>query len=597
MRKVILLVFFFLTFIFAFPLSLAFADEGWVIDNFNSYITVLKTGEVNIVETIDVNFNNLNKHGIYRDIPVVYTNSRSNKVYTDVKINSVYTDTDRASYSSYRSGDFLELKIGNPNRAIYGKHSYVINYTVRGILRSYDDHDELYWNITGNNWEVIINKASAKVSFEVGEIKQIKCFEGSFGSEQNCLSKQESSSIASFETQQKLNVSSGLTIVVSYTKGLIPILSVNPNSNQLIQKALTPLDFLPSTIIFILTFFSGIIFIISIWWRSGRDFWLGDKSSINLNDKGEIHPLGGHETIVVEYTPPENLRPAEIGTLIDERADTLDVTATIIDLATRGFLTITEEPKKWLFGSTDYVLSKKDKNTKELLFYEKELLDKLFEDGNIVSVSQLKTTFYENLSNVKKKLYEDVQDKNLFIDNPEKVRLKYALIGVGIIAFGIFSIIISISLQIGMPGSFGGALIPVGLLLAIFSNVMPRRSAKGRELLRRVNGYKLFISGAEKYKQQFFEKKNMFNEILPYAIIFGLTQKFAEQMRDIGLKPESTSWYYGSHPFNMMLFSSSINNFSSSFSSAIASSPKSSGFSSGGGFSGGGFGGGGGGSW
>ena len=97
-------------------------------------------------------------------------------------------------------------------------------------------------------------------------------------------------------------------------------------------------------------------------------------------------------------------------------------------------------------------------------------------------------------------------------------------------------------------------------------------------------------------KLLFFEKKNMFNEVLPYTIIFGLTGKFAKALKDMGLKPANPSWYHGTQAFNALYFSSSVNNFSNSLSTAISSAPKSSGFS-GGGSSGGGFGGGGGGSW
>ena len=126
---------------------------------------------------------------------------------------------------------------------------------------------------------------------------------------------------------------------------------------------------------------------------------------------------------------------------------------------------------------------------------------------------------------------------------------------------------------------------------------MSKRTAHGRELYRRTKGFQLFISQAEKYRQRFFEKENMFNEILPYAIVFGLTTKFAKAMEKIALHPQTSSWYIGSRSFNIAVFSSSINSFSNSLSSAIAATPKGSGFSRGGGFSGGGFGGGGGGSW
>src|SRR3989344_4220040 len=115
-------------------------------------------------------------------------------------------------------------------------------------------------------------------------------------------------------------------------------------------------------------------------------------------------------------------------------------------------------------------------------------------------------------------------------------------------------------------------------------------------MFRRARGYELFVSRAEKYRQQFFERKNMFNDILPYAIVFGVTEKFAGAFKDLGIEPPRPSWYVGSGTFNPVLFGASMASFSNSFSSAISSAPGGgSGFSGGG--AGGGFGGGGGGSW
>ncbi|HVT00918.1 MAG TPA: hypothetical protein VHE53_01625, partial [Patescibacteria group bacterium] len=161
----------------------------------------------------------------------------------------------------------------------------------------------------------------------------------------------------------------------------------------------------------------------------------------------------------------------------------------------------------------------------------------------------------------------------------------------------VFLIVFSTSNQTIYLADFAFAGGIVGIVFIIFSRFMPRRTALGREMYRRIKGYRLFIDKAENYRQKFFEKRNMFNEILPYVIVFGLTKKFAKALDKMGVKPNNPTWYYGAHSFNPILFSDNINSFSNSVSRSIASAPSSSGFSSGGGFSGGGFGGGGGGSW
>jgi uncharacterized membrane protein len=128
---------------------------------------------------------------------------------------------------------------------------------------------------------------------------------------------------------------------------------------------------------------------------------------------------------------------------------------------------------------------------------------------------------------------------------------------------------------------------------------MSQRTAAGSEALRRALGFRLFIETAEKRRQEFNEKANIFAEYLPYAIVFGSVDKWANAFRDIDTEPATRGWYTGTHAFAPLAFSRDLESFSSSVSSVIASTPGSSGGSGfgGGGFSGGGGGGGGGGSW
>jgi len=126
-----------------------------------------------------------------------------------------------------------------------------------------------------------------------------------------------------------------------------------------------------------------------------------------------------------------------MGVLVDERADTLDVTATIIDLANRGYFHITEKPKQWLFGSTDYVLHRKKKNDEKLIPYETLFLDKLFESGDTVAISSLKYKFYKDLAKVKEALYTDLTKKGYFDKNPESVRSGYIALGISGVVVGI----------------------------------------------------------------------------------------------------------------------------------------------------------------
>lgn len=584
MKKILFLIT--LLFFFFSPKPALAIDEGWTIDSFNSDISVEQTGEVNVIETIAVDFDTLSKHGIYRDIPYVYE-SNGQKTYTEIVINKVKQNGESATYETTTNDNYFRIKIGDADKTISGKNTYSINYTAKGVLRGFPDHDELYWNVTGNNWPVPIKQAMASVTLPSKGIEKIACFQGYAGSQGDCIAQKQSEQTAQFSTRDVLDSQQGLTIVTGYTKGMVPLL-VAQRPKTFWEK----LTSIPSETIFTIIVVFSSLFFINLWFTHGRDHWSGGYLFGKINDIGSSMPLMHHETIVVEFTPPEKLRPAEIGVLMDERADTKDIVSTIIDLAGRGYLTITEVQKKWIFGETDYILDKKNKEATDLRGYEKKLLEELFDKDSSVKVSSLKTTFYEKLKEIKEDVYQEVVSRKLFPANPEKIRRKYFFIGIGLIIGGIFIVQFNQAPLIGsiIPG-LGSSIGVSGIILTLLSPFMPRKTAYGRELYRRAKGYYLFINTAEKYRQQFFEKKNMFNEVLPYAIMFGLTTKFAKQMNDMGVTQTASAWYIGTQPFNGTSFGNTVNGFSNSLSSAIAASPQGSGFSGG---SGGGFGAGGG---
>lgn len=579
--KKIIFFLFSLIFIFALPVR---ADEGWVINNFQSNIDILQSGKIEVLETIDVDFGSLQKHGIYRDVPNYYYFDNNASSYADIEVESITQNGSPANYKKYQQGNYLRLQIGDANITHTGKLEYQIKYLATGVLRSFKDHDELYWDATGNGWPVPIAKVSASVTLPQNGITGALCFEGQLKSGEKCTFQILSKTNTTFQSLRQLNSSEGMTIVLGYTKDMVPILTVTPPSVPPSYSSSSTPTYPPNGLIFLITSVLGIGFIIWLWRRNGQ----------------EVHE--GHEAIVVEYSPPQNLRPAEIGTLIDERADTLDVSATIVDLAVRGYLTIEEKDKKWVFGSTDYIFTKLKKDESGLLDFDKHLLTRIFADGEIIKLSELEKKFYDDLVEVKNKLYQDMTDRKFFLTNPEKVKQKYRAIGGILLVIGIFPSIGGFFEPSGIINAVGVAIVITGFLLVIFAGTFPRRTPLGYQVYRQILGFKLFMDKVETYKQRFMEKENLFNELLPYAIVFGITEKFAQAFKDLGITPPKPSWYISSRPFNPIMFGSSMNSFTNSLTSSIAAQPTRNSFASSGsgfsgGFSGGGFGGGGGGSW
>ncbi len=534
-----------------FNFSSAFAEE---ILDFHSDITVQKDSVLLIKETIIYDFGNLQKHGIYRDIPL--GNS-------DIKIQKVLDENGAPyKYSVSRQGGNLKIKIGDANFTISGAHTYDIFYSVSGGLRFFGDHDELYWNVTGNDWQVPIGNSSEKITLPQKPAEnnlQFACFAGFYGSKTSeCNWQADAQGNIIFESTRNFSSGEGLTIVLGWPKGLVK------------QSIFTPLiiwfkNFWP-IFIPILVF----IFLFRKWWKKGRDI-----------------PLKG--PIIAQYEPPENLRPAQVGVIMRQNFSPVDISATIIDLAVRGYIKIREIEKKGIFGSKDYEIIKlKDKNAEDLNDFERALLDRFFLKSLL---SEIKKEFYLHMPILKEKIFLTITSLGYFYSNPESVRSRFLLIGTGMVFLALILGFFSPLLFLAMGAS--------GILFIIFSFFMPKRTEKGAEAYWNILGFKEYINAAEKYRLQFAEKENIFEKYLPYAIVFGSVEKWAKAFEGIYKTPPS--WYEG-HYTGVFTASVFINSFNGALSgmNGMASGGRSgsggSGFG-GGGFSGGGGGGGGGGSW
>ncbi len=569
-----------LAFISAVGTSLAAGatDEGWVIESFDAQIEIQSDGRLQIEERIDVDFGPLERHGIYRDIPVVYDwphEKRKQRVY-ELDVLSV-TDARRRAirYESSRSGANAQIKIGDPGRTITGRQTYVISYTVRGVLNAFSEHDELYWNVTGGEWPVPILKASATVRAPAA-LAQTTCYVGPLGSTERCASMRSLARGAVFTAGKVLVPGEQLTVVGSLPKGVVaeprPLLQDRPREFAEFFE-LTAGWLAAAALVAV----GGLGVLVWKWWSAGRD----DPERV---------------TIVPEYEPPDGLRPAQVGLIVDERADTLDVTATIVDLAVRGYLTITEIPKEGLLGKRDWLLTRV-RQADDVLGYERTIFDGLF-DTEEVRLSALKKRFYVTLSRAQSELYGDAVERKWFPLDPSRVRVTYAVAGVGLVVVaGIVAAAFGYLAGGGLMGI--GALVPAVAVVAT-SGAMPRKTRDGAELARRALGFKRYMDVAETDRQRFAEKEQIFAEYLPFAIVFGCVDRWARAFEGIDLKQATSGWYHGSSlaSFSAMDMSRDLSSFSSQVSSSIASTPgssSSSGFSGGG--SGGGGGGGGGGSW
>jgi uncharacterized protein (TIGR04222 family) len=579
------------------------AGQGFTPEStprFDVGVVIEPSGTLEITETIVQDFGDVPRHGILRSIPNrQQVDDRFDRVYP-IQVVSVRTSagTPDDLQTTEENGTFV-IRIGDPDVTITGKHTYTIVYRVEGAMNGFETHDELYWNAIGTEWEQPVALMRVRVEGPA-PVDRLACYQGPFGSTFGCTREQIKDGVAVF-AEENLGAFTAMSVVVALPPGTVASTAPILEERWSLARAFS---LTPSTILSSIGLL-GLILAGFAWlvWKRGRDvrFTGSQVDQVMGGPEGagtQAVPMFERGTAPVEFAPPEDVRPGQVGTLIDEEANTLDVSATIVDLAVRRHLVIEELPKKWLLGKPDWKLTRLPADADALLPYERTLLDGLFEDGTEVELSDLRKTFATRLQKVKDALYKDVVDRKWFLRRPDKVR--QAWLGIGIVA-----LLVAIGIAVLLASTTKLALLGIplvvgGLLMVFGAKRMPARTAKGTAITRRVNGFRVVIETAEEHTARWAEQENVFTRFLPYAIVFGVTDKWAKAFESLGQMPaDDMSWYVSTRPFAYVAFAGSLDSFAVNTSGVISATPSGSGGSGfgGGGFSGGGGGGGGGGSW
>lgn len=473
-----------------------------------------------------------------------------------------------------RAGRDIVVRIGDPDRTVSGEHTYRLRYRVtRGVLY-FDDHDEIYWNVTGTEWPAPIEQAEATVLLpSAADPRTIRtaCYTGPQGATQHTCTIQTEAGGTRIHVRSigPLAAGSGLTMVVGLPKGLL----VEPTLLDRLWDRLT--DWV--TLLYLLPI-GALALMTRLWLRYGRD-------------------PAGRAAITVRYEPPERMTPAEMGTVVDETVQLADITATILDLAVRGIIRIEEKDSTtFLFlNHRDYELVRLP-SSEPLRPFEHTLLAGLFGDADRVLVSSLRNHFYHHIPELKRALYEVVGGGRWFASSPERVRGGWRFAGVAALGVAVPVAIVAQSFAAALPVAL------TGLVVLAFAPFMPRRTADGRRAYEEILGFKEFLTRVDRDRLERTGGRtaSRFERILPYAVVLGAADQWAEAFADVYTEPPA--WYVGPRPvFDSRTFVSDVGRSLDTMGSTMRSQPRggsgSSGFSSGGGFSGGGFGGGGGGSW
>jgi uncharacterized membrane protein len=558
--------------VFLFVATTLSADRTLVIERFNAVIEVSPDGSIVVDETIEPRFTG-SWNGIFRTIPIEYRTPQGLNYTLRLEIESI-TDAagQKLKYESSRERHYRKLKIWVPG-AVDSTRTVKLRYRVSNGLRFFDEHDELYWNVTGDEWEVPIESASAHVRLPAG-VSGVRAtaFRGAYGSTEQSGVTVVADGV-DVQTARGLGMREGLTLVVGWNPGVVH------RPTQIEKSAAVVYSNLPLAV-------PALVFVgmLRLWRTRGRD--------------PELAP------IAAQYEPPAQMTPAELGTLIDGKPDMRDITASIVDLAVRGYLHIAEIQNDHLFGlfsSKDYTftLKKTREQWKDLKTHEQDLLDALF-GGSVtsVSLSDLKNKFYKHLPGLRDELYDRLVKDGFYTGRPDRVRLLYTIGGiVAGLAIGFVSSWIMIGLGM-QPFAGVAAGIASGVIVILFGWFMPSRTSRGTRELEKVLGFREFLSRVEGDRlQRVVKTPEMFEKYLPFAMALGVEDNWAKAFD--GIYAQSPSWYTGPGgvgSFRPSSFTHNLGAMSAAAATTMSSAPRSSGGSGfSGGSSGGGFGGGGGG--
>ncbi len=514
--------------------------------SFDSTIELLPDGAFVVSETMTGSFAS-ERHGIFRSIPLRYHGPYGLTQRISVDVLEVARDREPVHYTTYHDGDYLVIKIGDPDLTFSGPFTYQINYSVERAILYGETSDELYWNVSGTQWDERLPSVGAIVLMAGVPANALAaaCYTGSRGSiARDCAAQIDDGSVS-------FSANDFLTISVSFPKGIVPEPTTwirigwwLSDNWRLFLLAIPPVT---------------LFWAIRHWWKYGRD-------------------PKGRGTIVAQYEPPAGMTPTEMGTLMNARLDGKDFSAAIVHLAVRGYLKMTDH------GGKKFTLTRVRESVDGLKPFEAELMDTLFGEKEEVSTKDDAKRFVAARKMVSSIVYSTMAWDGYFVRNPEQTRRNYLIAG---LVFAIGSMFI---------GWFAWVTFPVGIILMLMALAMPKRTEKGQEAYDHARGFKEYLSRAEKYRIHWQEKEGIFEAFLPYAMSFGVARTWTK-----ALAPQISSdweWYYVGAGSNLGTadFADRMKSIGSAFGEVSA--PRSSGGGdSGGGSSGGGFGGGGGGSW
>lgn len=389
-----------------------------------------------------------------------------------------------------------------------------LTYTVVGAVAPVGDALEVRWQVAGG-WDTELDKVA--VTFSAPDSPtSVNCLAGPVGSSQPCTSADLADGKGVRAQEIKLGAGERVDVAIGLSAGVVPPNAVVVEQSGLAAAfALTPVSgaALGGLLILLL---GGVAL---LWYLRGRD------AAALASEVGAVSVLVRDQNDRVAFASPDGVLPGQVGTVVDEHVDVVDVTATVIDLAVRNYLWIAE------IEGHDWQIVRRNPADASLSGYERAVYEAVLPQGaDAVTVSELRGRKID-LSAVREQLYADVVEKRWFVRRPDAERSLFWWVGMAIAVLGVVATVVLV-LTIG-NALFGLAVAVGGVALAFGARSMPARTKRGSELLEHVRGLRGYLHGVTPEDVPEGDRELVFSRSLPYAVVLGETEgwltKFGQQ--------------------------------------------------------------------
>jgi hypothetical protein len=389
-----------------------------------------------------------------------------------------------------------------------------LTYTVIGAVAPVGDALEVRWQVAGG-WDTELDKVA--VTFSAPDSPtSVNCLAGPVGSSQPCTSADLADGKGVRAQEIKLGAGERVDVAIGLSAGVVPPNAVVVEQSGLAAAfALTPVSgaALGGLLVLLL---GGVAL---LWYLRGRD------AAALASEVGAVSVLVRDQDNRVAFASPDGVLPGQVGTVVDEHVDVVDVTATVIDLAVRNYLWITE------VDGHDWQIVRRNPADASLSGYERAVYEALLPQGvDAVTVAELRSRRID-LARVRDELYADVVEKRWFVRRPDAERSLFWWVGIAIAVLGLAATVV-LALTVG-NALFGLAVAVGGVALAFGARSMPARTKRGSELLEHVRGLRGYLHGVRPDDIPEADRELVFSRSLPYAVVLGETEgwltKFGQQ--------------------------------------------------------------------